>query len=111
MTGSIHATRRHGIEIENSIRILREACITAEQASFSLSLHGFLRNVKIAKRSLVNYSRFETINNHVRTCTHINDPTALKQIQEAINNNNTELFKTCYVSLCYMITRKMKSLN
>ena len=80
MTGSIHATRRHGIEIENNIRVLREACFTAEQTDFSLSLHEFLRSVKTAKRSLVNSSWFETLGNHVRTCTRVNDSTAMKQI-------------------------------
>ena len=111
LTGSIHATRRHDAEIENNIGVLREACITAEQSSFSSSLHGFLRNIKATKRSLVNYSRLETIDNHVRTYTRVNDPATLKQIQEAINNKNIELFKTCYVSLYYIITRTMSFLK
>ncbi|CAF1404688.1 unnamed protein product, partial [Rotaria sordida] len=97
LTGSIHATRRHGTEIENNIRILREACIEAEQSNFNLSLRSFIENIHRTKRTVICDSRSETIKTQVRVCTRDADPVALKQIQESINNNNIELFKTCYI--------------
>ncbi|CAF1450109.1 unnamed protein product, partial [Rotaria sordida] len=104
LTGSIHATRRHGTEIENNIRILREACIEAEQSDFNLSLRSFIENIHRTKRTVICDSRSETIKTQVRVCTRDADPVALKQIQESINNNNIELFKTCYVGSNRFIT-------
>ena len=107
MTGSIHATRRHSIEIENNIRLLLEACITVEQSNFNSSLYNFLNHIQRANRTVMLDSRSEPIKTHIRVSSHNTDPIALKQIQKSINNNKIELFKTCYVSLYYIMTNKL----
>ncbi|CAF5100421.1 unnamed protein product [Rotaria sp. Silwood1] len=97
LTGSIHATRRYSTDIENNIRVLREACITFDQPGFNLSLHKFLNNMQRTKRTIIFDSRSETVKHHVRVHTRDTDSIALKHIQQSINNNKIDLFKTCHI--------------
>ena len=43
-------------------------------------------------------SRLEAVRNHVRVHNRDTDLIRLKQVQQLINNNKIELFKTCYAS-------------
>ena len=99
LTGSLHGTRRHGVEIENNIRLLRAACIAIEQPGFNSSLHKFIDNIQSSKRSSVPDSHLKSDLKHVHVHIRDDDILKLKEIQQIFNNKNIELFKTCYVSV------------
>ena len=79
--------------------MLRAACITLEQSDFNSSVRKFLDDVQRSKRTNVPDSRSEATTTHVRVHNRDTDLIILKQIQQSLNNNKIELFKTCYVSL------------
>lgn len=98
LTGSIHSTRRHGIEIENNIRVLRAACIATETADFNSSLGNFLDGIQMGKRVKLTDTRSNGTHTPITVYHHYNDPIKLAELQQTLNNKNIELFRTCYVS-------------
>jgi hypothetical protein len=109
ITGTVHSTRRHGKEIENNIHLLRMACIETEQADFNSSLRHFLVDLQRSKRVGIFDSGSESASTHVRVHSRETDIVALKEMRESMNNNNIELFKTCYVSTFYLMRNATKN--
>ena len=99
LTGSIHSTRRHGIEIENNIRMLRSACIATEAPDFNASLSNFLDGIQMGKRVKLTDTRSNGTQAPITVHHHHNDPIKLRELQQTLNNKNIELFRTCYVRL------------
>lgn len=98
LTGSVHATRRHGKEIENNIHLLRAACIEFEHSDFNPILNKFINDVQRTKKMIVPNIREEGNKAIIRVRNRINDTDVLQQTQQKLNNDSIELFQVCEVS-------------
>lgn len=46
MTRAIHSTRRHALEIQSNLKLLRLASVSINQTSFNFRLHRFIENIQ-----------------------------------------------------------------
>ncbi|CAF2058094.1 unnamed protein product, partial [Rotaria magnacalcarata] len=76
ISGSLHGTRQHGVEIENNIRLIRSACIAIEQPGFNSSLHKFTDDIQRSKRATVSDLHLKPGLTYIRL--HIRDTDVIK---------------------------------
>jgi hypothetical protein len=96
ISSTVHSTRRHGQEIHNNLRLLRQACIELDRSTFTDNLKRFIQTIQSSKRSILSSPVSDFSNVRFRIADE--NMIALADIQTILRQQEIKLYKMCHVS-------------